>query len=77
MILANYMLIQVFFDKLGFNQIENRALPKLFLGGSFSPSSRSMIVLQTRTQESQIKTLAGPAIIFLTSPCGFRKKSKN
>ena len=37
---------------------------------SFSPSSLSIIVLHTRTQESQMKTLAGPAIIFLTSPCG-------
>jgi hypothetical protein len=35
-----------------------------------------MIVLQTRTQESQIKTLAGPAIIFFTSPCGLPQKEQ-
>ena len=43
---------------------------------SFSPNSRSTMVLQTRTQESQMKTLAGPAIIFFTSCCGLPQKEQ-
>ena len=62
--------------KLGLTKLKTGLLPELFLGASFSPSSRSMIVLQTRTQESQMNTLAGPAIIFRTSPCGFPQKEQ-
>src|SRR6056300_861432 len=61
---------------LGLIKLKAGRLPLLFLGGSFSPSSRSMIVLQTLTQESQMNTLAGPAIIFRTSPCGFPQKEQ-
>jgi len=32
--------------------------------------------LHTRTHESQMKTLAGPAIIFLTSCWGFPQKEQ-
>ena len=69
-ILPNYMLIEVVFDGLRFYEVEGRAIATTFLAVSFSPSSRSIIVLHTLTQESQINTLAGPAIIFRTSPCG-------
>ena len=54
----------------GFTRLKDGRMPLLFLAGSFSPSSRSIIVLHTLTQESQINTLAGPAIILRTSPCG-------
>ena len=38
-------------------------------------TSRSMIVLQTLTQESQMYT-PGPAMIFLTSACDFPQKEQ-
>ena len=34
------------------------------------------MVLQTLTHESHMKTLAGPAIIFFTSPCGLPQKEQ-
>ena len=42
-----------------------------------SDSSRSIIVLQTDTQESQMCTLAGPAIILRTSFCALPQNEQN
>jgi hypothetical protein len=44
------------------------------IAGCFT--SRSMIVLQTLTHESQIYT-PGPAMIFLTSACDFPQKEQS
>ena len=70
------MLVQVSFDQAWFNQIKDRFAARAFLGRFFLPQFTVDDVLQTRTQESQMNTLAGPAIIFRTSPCGFPQKEQ-
>ena len=78
MILTDDMLIEKGFYNTRFLEVENGFfVGSTLLADFFSPNSRSIMVLQTRTQESQMKTLAGPAIIFFTSLVVFHRRSRN